>query len=84
MTSHIDAAQIWLLSPELSVVLLSFLVLCLDLVTRRKTLVWAVAFFGLLVPLALTFSLAFNWFGPRPTTGFFGMLTTDSYALFFN
>ena len=27
MTSHIDATQIWLLSPELSVVLLAFLVL---------------------------------------------------------
>jgi NADH-quinone oxidoreductase subunit N len=84
MTPQIDAAQIWLLSPELSVVLLSFLVLGLDLVTRRKTLVWAVAFFGLLVPLALTLSLTFDWFGPRPTTGFFGMLTTDSYALFFD
>ncbi|HEX6540141.1 MAG TPA: NADH-quinone oxidoreductase subunit N [Ktedonobacterales bacterium] len=83
MTSHIDAAQIWLLSPELSVVLLSFVVLGLDLLTRRKTLVWAVAFIGLIVPLVLTLSLTFNWFGERPTTAFFGMLTTDSYALFF-
>jgi NADH-quinone oxidoreductase subunit N len=83
MTSHIDPAQIWLLSPELSVVLLSFLVLGLDLATRRKTLVWLVAFLGLLVPLAFTLSLTFNWFGARPTTGFFGMLTTDAYALFF-
>ncbi len=79
MTSHIDAAQIWLLSPELSVVLLAFLVLGLDLVTRRKTLVWLVAFLGLIVPTLLTFSLAFNWFGDRPTIGFFGMLTTDTY-----
>ena len=83
MTSHIDAAQIWLLSPELSVVLLSFLVLGLDLITRRKTLVWLVAFLGLIVPTVLTLSLTFNWFGDRPTSGFFGMLTTDSYALFF-
>jgi NADH-quinone oxidoreductase subunit N len=83
MTSHIDAAQIWLLSPELSVVLLAFLVLGLDLVTRRKTLVWLVAFLGLIVPTLLTFSLAFNWFGDRPTIGFFGMLTTDTYAIFF-
>ena len=83
MTSHIDAAQIWLLSPELSVVLLAFLVLGLDLLTRRKTLVWLVAFLGLIVPTLLTFSLAFDWFGDRPTTGFFGMLTTDTYAIFF-
>jgi len=83
MTSHIDAAQIWLLSPELSVVLLSFLVLGVDLITRRKNLVWLVAFLGLIVPTVLTLSLTFNWFGDRPTSGFFGMLTTDSYALFF-
>ena len=83
MTSHIDAAQIWLLSPELSVVVLSFVVLALDLLTRRKTLVWATAFFGLLVPLFFTLSLTFNWFGERPATGFFGMLNADDYALFF-
>ena len=78
MTSHIDAAQIWLLSPELSVVVLSFVVLALDLLTRRKTLVWATAFFGLFVPLFFTLSLTFDWFGPRPATGFFGMLTADA------
>lgn len=83
MTSHIDAAQIWLLSPELSVVLLSFVVLALDLLTRRKTLVWLVAFVGLIVPTLLTLSLSFKWFGTPPTSGFFGMLTTDAYALFF-
>ena len=44
-------------------VLLAFLVLGLDLVTRRKTLVWPMALIGLIVPTLLTFSLAFNWFG---------------------
>lgn len=83
MTSTIGLTQIWLLSPELSVVLLSFLVLGLDLVTRRKSVTWATALVGLLIPLALTFSLAFDTFGTHPTTAFFGMLVVDSYAIFF-
>ena len=83
MTSTIGLPQIWLLSPELSVTLLSFVVLGLDLVTRRKTVTWATALIGLLIPLALTFSLAFNWFGPRSTSGFYGMLKVDDYAIFF-
>src|SRR6185312_13287109 len=65
-------------------VLLSFLVLGLDLITRRKTLVWAVALVGLVVPTAATFSLSYNWFGTHPTTAFFGMLTIDSFAIFFD
>ena len=65
MTSTIGLPQIWLLSPELSVVLLSFLVLGLDLITRRKAVTWLTALIGLVIPLALTFSLAFNWFGSR-------------------
>jgi NADH-quinone oxidoreductase subunit N len=72
-----------MLSPMLAVVILSFLVLGLDLLTRRKTLVWAVALVGLVVPALAVFSLVFNWFGPHPTTAFFGMLTVDSYAIFF-
>ena len=83
MTSTIGLPQIWLLSPELSVVLLSFLVLGLDLITRRKAVTWLTALIGLVIPLALTFSLAFNWFGSRATTGFYGMLVVDGYAIFF-
>nr|MBF6591764.1 NADH-quinone oxidoreductase subunit N [Ktedonobacterales bacterium] len=81
--NHISGTSLWMLSPELSLVLLSFLVLGLDLVTRRKTLVWAVALAGLAVPTAATFSLAFNWFGPRPTSSFFDMLLVDNFAIFF-
>jgi NADH-quinone oxidoreductase subunit N len=73
-----------MLSPQLSLVLLSFLVLGLDLITRRKTLVWIVALAGLAVPTAATFSLSYNWFGPHPETAFFGMLTVDSFAIFFD
>ncbi len=83
MTSTIGLPQIWLLSPELAVTLLSFVVLGLDLVTHRKAITWVTALVGLVIPLALTFSLAFNTFGSRPSTGFFGMLVVDSYSIFF-
>ena len=83
MTSTIGLTQIWLLSPELSVVLLSFVVLGIDLATRRKIVTWVTALVGLLIPLALTFSLAFNTFGSRPTSAFYGMLVVDTYAIYF-
>ncbi|PWT71120.1 MAG: NADH-quinone oxidoreductase subunit N [Chloroflexi bacterium] len=85
MVSQIDAQQIWLLSPQLSMVILGFLVLGLDLATRRRNLVSAVAIIGLVVPALFTFSLATNLLvSNRPTTGFFGMLVVDQYALFFD
>src|SRR5215813_7007881 len=71
MESMIDAQQVWMLSPELSVVLLGFLVLGLDLLTRRRTLVWATALIGLIVPTLLTFSLSFYWFVRHPPTSLF-------------
>jgi NADH-quinone oxidoreductase subunit N len=81
--SQITGTSLWMLSPELAMVLLSFLVLALDLLTRRKALVWAVALGGLVVPTAAVFSLAFNWLGPRPQTAFFDMLIVDNFAIFF-
>jgi NADH-quinone oxidoreductase subunit N len=85
MVSQIDAEQIWLLSPQLSMVILGFLVLGLDLATRRRKLPSAVAIIGLVVPAFFTFSLATNLFvSSRPRTGFFGMLVVDQYALFFD
>jgi NADH-quinone oxidoreductase subunit N len=85
MVSQINLEQIWLLSPQLSMVLLGFLVLGLDLVTRRRKLVSAVAIVGLLAPAFFTLSLATNLFASnRPTTGFFGMLVVDQYGLFFD
>ncbi len=83
MTSQITIEQFWLLSPELSVVLLGFLVLGLDLLTKRRGLVTAVAIIGLAVPTFFSISLATSLFGPRPTSGFFGMLLGDQYSLFF-
>jgi NADH-quinone oxidoreductase subunit N len=81
--SQIDAVSIWMLSPELSVVLLGLLVLGLDLVVKRRAVVATVAIAGLAIPFAAVFSLIFNWFGPFPSTAFFGMLVVDEYAIFF-
>jgi NADH-quinone oxidoreductase subunit N len=72
-----------MLSPELAVTLLSFVVLGLDLVTRRKGVVWGTALVGLLIPTALTFSLVYHTFGSYPSSAFFGMLVVDDYAIFF-
>jgi NADH-quinone oxidoreductase subunit N len=82
-SSTIGPTQIWMLSPELSLILLSFVVLGLDLVTRRKTPVWLTALIGLAVPAALTFTLVFNAFGGRPRSAFYGMLVVDNFAIFF-
>ncbi len=83
MHNLIDGTQIWMLSPELAVVLLGMVVLGLDLITRRHRLTAAVALIGLVVPALLTLSLAFSWFGPHPTDAFYGMLTVDGFAIFF-
>jgi NADH-quinone oxidoreductase subunit N len=85
VTLNINGTQLWMLSPELSLTLLAMLVLGLDLVTRRRAVVAAVAIGGLIVPLVATVSLAFSWFGPLPHdhTAFWGMLVVDSFAIFF-
>jgi NADH-quinone oxidoreductase subunit N len=85
MTAQIDATQIWMLSPELSVVVLGALVVGLDLVTKRRGLVTAVALIGLAVPAFFTLSLVGRWFGPLPSDNraFFGMLVVDNFAIFF-
>ncbi|HEY7779722.1 MAG TPA: NADH-quinone oxidoreductase subunit N [Ktedonobacterales bacterium] len=85
MTSQINGTQLWMLSPEIAIILLALVVLLLDLVIRRRALVAAVAIGGLIVPVAATTSLAFQWFGPLPAnrTAFWGTLVVDSYAIFF-
>jgi len=72
-----------MLSPELSVTLLSFLVLGLDLITRRKTPVWLTALIGLIIPTGLTFTLIYHVFGSHPRSAFYGMLVVDNFAIFF-
>ena len=91
MTAH----DLYLLSPELSVVGLALLLIMLDLVVARKGLLPGVAVLGLAVPLgfsiALWFDLSGNGVGDMfgrfdnvvDTTGVFGTLAVDKFSLFF-
>src|SRR5690348_16674032 len=73
-----------MLAPELSVVLLGFLVLGLDLITHDRRVVAATALIGLLIPLGFTLSLVVKQDALTPDhTAFFHMLVVDGYALFF-
>ncbi len=82
MTSQIGGTQLWMLSPEICVVILGLVVLAMDLFVKRRALVAGVAIGGLALPFAAVLSLAL---GPVPNHGlaFFGMLVVDQYAIFF-
>ncbi|WIG58406.1 MAG: NADH-ubiquinone oxidoreductase chain N [Ktedonobacterales bacterium] len=84
MKIQFDAAQFWMLSPQLSVVLLGFLVLGMDLITKRRLPTFLVALFGLVVPLFFTLTLSLGTFGTHPPRAFFGMFAADGFALFFD
>ena len=77
--------DVYLLAPELALVALACLAIALDLVLQRKDWLPLFSAIGLLVPLALTFTL---WADPgglvaEDPTGPFGTLLVDRYALFF-
>ncbi|HCV26734.1 MAG TPA: NADH-quinone oxidoreductase subunit N [Dehalococcoidia bacterium] len=77
-----NAHDIWLLSPEISVAGLGVLVIIADLILSKKTpLIWLVVI-GLAVPLALTLTLWFDT--PDSEIGVFGTVTADRMALFFH
>jgi NADH-quinone oxidoreductase subunit N len=81
MTSH----DIWLLSPELSVVGLAVLLVLLDVVVRRKGFLSVLGVVGLAVPLGLSIALWFdlNGDGVVASQGVFGTLVVDKFSLFF-
>lgn len=81
MTGH----DVYLLSPEISLVGLALLAMTLDLVVRRKGLLTLVAVAGLALPMALSIVL---WGDVSSETdgrlvGVMGALTIDKFALFF-
>ncbi len=82
MTIH----DLYLLSPELSVAGLATLLLLLDLVVSRKSIILGLGVAGLLVPLGFSIAL---WFtvgddGAAENTGVLaGTLVVDKFALFF-
>ena len=81
MTGH----DVYLLSPEISLVGLALLVMALDLFVTRKGILTFVAVLGLALPLALSITL---WMdvqseGDGQFVGVLGALTIDKFALFF-
>lgn len=70
--------DVYLLSPEISLLTLALVVILLDLFTKQKWILGAVSLVGLVVPAAFTISL---W-GTNDTS-FGGALVTDQFALFF-
>ncbi|MBI4337466.1 MAG: NADH-quinone oxidoreductase subunit N [Chloroflexi bacterium] len=79
MTLH----DLYLLSPEVSLVGLAALVVLLDMVVPRKGVLAGVALAGLVVPLAFSLALWGTVSSEGAQQGIFGTLAVDKFALFF-
>jgi len=75
----------YLLAPELSIAGLAALIVVLDLVIRRKSVLPWVTVIGLAVPLGFSIALWFslNNDGVAEMEGVFGSLVVDKFSLFF-
>ncbi len=79
-------SDLYLLTPQLSLIFLALIVMVVDLFIKRRIVTVAVALIGLIVPLGFTISLAFltaNHALPD-VHAFYGMLVVDQYAIFFD
>ena len=79
------SADLFLLSPELSVVGVALLTVLLDLVVTRKSILSSVVLVGLAVSLGFSIVLWFslNASGVVAIEGLFGTLVVDKFSLFF-
>ena len=57
MNSFITTDELLLLAPEISMVALATLVIVLDLVTKKKSILNHVASWGLIIPILLSLNL---------------------------
>jgi NADH-quinone oxidoreductase subunit N len=78
-----EVADLYLLSPELSLTLLALVVMLVDMFTRRRIVIVSVALVGLIVPVGLAISLALTLDPSVAHHAFFNMLVVDQYAIFF-
>jgi len=76
-------SDLYLLSPQLSMVFLALAVMVIDLFVKRRIVTVSVALIGLIVPLGLAISQVFL-VNPSSAHAFYGMLVVDQFALFFN
>ena len=77
-------SDLYLLSPQLSMVFLALAVMVIDLFVKRRIVTVSVALIGLIVPLGLAISQVFLVNNPSSAHAFYGMLVVDQFALFFN
>jgi len=80
---NIGAHDLFLISPELTLVGLAVAVIFLDLVIGRKGIVIAVAVVGLLVPAIAGVNVWSEIHGTGADTAFNGALVVDEFALYF-
>jgi NADH-quinone oxidoreductase subunit N len=80
---NIGARDLFLISPELTLIALAVLVVALDLVIRRKGIVIAVAVLGLLVPTIAGVNVWSDIHASGADTAFNGALVVDEFALYF-
>ena len=86
----LNISDLYLLSPQLSMVFLALIVMVVDLLVKRRIVTVSVALIGLIVPLGFAISQVFlvNPMVANHTLpsvhAFYGMLVVDQYALFFN
>ncbi|GCE04021.1 NADH-quinone oxidoreductase subunit N [Dictyobacter aurantiacus] len=73
--------DLYLLAPQISLVLLGLVVMAVDLFTKKRIVIAATALVGLIVPAAFTIAQVVTYSGPQ--TAFFKMLVVDQYSLFF-
>src|SRR2546428_12576350 len=76
-------SDLYLLSPELSLVIVALVVMMVDLFVKRRIVTVTVALIGLIIPLALTISLALTLNFSLAHHAFFTMPGGDQSALFF-
>ncbi len=76
-------SDLYLLAPQLSVVILALVVMMVDLFGQRRALTASVALIGLIVPLAFSISQALTLNFAVAHHAFFNMLVIDPYAIFF-
>ncbi len=77
-------SYLYLLAPQATMAILALAVMMVDLFVKRRSVTFAVALIGLIVPLGFSISQAVTpGFLSSPHYAFFGMLVIDPYAVFF-
>src|SRR5215469_4239498 len=78
----IGSNDLYLLAPQISMIVLALVVMAVDLFVKQRIVVATVALVGLIVPAGFVIAQSLTLTGTR--LAFFQMLVVDRYALFFD